>query len=127
MLIAVVVLNFSLALLGLYAAWQVWRLGQGLRQVADRLTLAEQRTHQTLYAAPEAIAQTQTNIEQLRRQLRQIQPQVQQLRQAIALVSLAQSFWVGGLGFGLRGDRSSGKVGPKPRRRSPAKRRVFNR
>ncbi|MBF2087253.1 hypothetical protein [Thermoleptolyngbya sp. C42_A2020_037] len=119
MLMAVVVLNFSLALFGLYAAWWVWQLGQGLRQVADTLTHAERQTSRTLQGAPVAIAQGQTNIEQLRRQLRQVGPQVQRLRQAIALVSLAQSLWFGGRGFGFR-RRAKAKATPKQARQLQA-------
>ncbi|MFQ3615937.1 MAG: hypothetical protein SNJ57_03700 [Cyanobacteriota bacterium] len=120
MLTAVVVLNFSLALFGLYAAWWVWRLGQDLRQVADRLTHAERQTYCTLQGAPVAIAQGQTNLHQLRQQLQQIGPQVQRLRQAIALVSLAQSLWVGGMGFGSRGDRTRARA--KSRKSGPSRR-----
>lgn len=121
MLIAVVVLNFSLALFGLYVAWQAWRLGRGLRQVADSLTAAERSVNQTLYGAPVAIARGQTHLHQLRQQLQQIGPQVQRLRQAIALVSLAQSLWVGGMGFGIRGDRARARANSRkfnPSRRS---------
>ncbi|MDG2615049.1 hypothetical protein P7L53_02210 [Thermoleptolyngbya sichuanensis XZ-Cy5] len=117
MLMAVVVLNFSLALFGLYAAGWVWRLGRGLRQVADTLTRAERQTYRTLQGAPVAIAQGQTHIEQLRQQLQQVGPQVQRLRQAIALVSLAQSLWFGGWGFGIR-RRAKAKAVPKQARQS---------
>ncbi|GAB4459327.1 MAG: hypothetical protein OHK0037_04520 [Elainellaceae cyanobacterium] len=124
MLMAVVVLNFSLALFGLYVAWQAWRMGRGLRQVADSLTAAERSVNQTLYGAPGAIAQGQINLHHLRQQLQQIGPQVQRLRQAIALVSLAQSLWVGGMGFGSRGDRTGARAKSRKSnqsRRSPTR------
>jgi hypothetical protein len=121
MLMAVVVLNFSLALFGLYAAWWVWQLGRGLRQVADTLTHAERQTRRTLQGAPVAIAQGQTNAHQLRQQLQQIGPQVQRLRQAIALVSLAQSLWFGGRRIGLR-RRAEARTTRKPLRRPQIRR-----
>lgn len=121
MLMAVVVLNFSLALFGLYAAWWVWRLGRGLRQVADTLTHAERQICRTLQGAPVAIAQGQTAIHQLRQQLQQVGPQVRRLRQAIALVRLAQSLWFGGRGIGLR-RRTEARATPKLSPRSQIRR-----
>lgn len=116
MLMAVVVLNFSLALFGLYAAWWLWQLGRRLRRVADTLTHAERQTYQTLQGAPVAIAQGQTHISQLRQQLHQVGPQVRRLRQAIALVSLAQSLWFGRRGLGFQ-KRAEAKANPRSSRR----------
>jgi hypothetical protein len=74
-----------------------------------------------LQGAPVAIAQGQTHAHQLRQQLQQIGPQVQRLRQAIALVSLAQSLWFGGRSIRLR-RRAAARTTRKPLRRPQIRR-----
>jgi hypothetical protein len=94
MVTVVVILNLLIALLCLFAAWQIWRLRRILAKVADTLTVAERKTHVVLYGAPDAITRGQMGIYQLRRTYQQLQPQLQRLQQVLGLLSLGQRVWL---------------------------------
>lgn len=102
MVLVVVIFNLLIALVCLYAAWQMWRLRRFLAQVADTLTAAERRTHAVLHGAPNAIVTGQMGIYQLRRSYQQLQPQIQQLQQITGLLSLGRRFWLGRSRFSPR-------------------------
>lgn len=93
MLTFVLLFNFLLAALCLITAWQVWRLRRSLARVADALTLAEQKTHRVLQGAPSSIARGQLGIYELRQQVQQLEPQLQQLQRVVGLLQLGQSLW----------------------------------
>lgn len=94
MVIAVVSINIVIALLGFYTAWRIWRMGQTLTQVANRLAKWEQQAQQALKAesTPVLILRGRKNTAQLRRQYAQLQGQLQQVRQIVYLVSLVPWF-----------------------------------
>lgn len=102
MLTIVVLANFVLSLLCLYGAWRIWKFSRALSHAANVLASAEQNTYQVLYGAPEAIFAGQLGVAQLRHRYQQLMPQIQQVRQALALVSLGLSLWRGGLPLGQR-------------------------
>jgi hypothetical protein len=91
MLIAVIVLNLALATYGFYLTWQMWKLRQAFSRAADVLILAEQNTHRVLYGAPGAIERRQLGAQRLRQTYRQLEPQVRQAQQALALLGMGRS------------------------------------
>ena len=93
MIIPVIVINLLIALFCLYAAWKVWRWGKNLSIAADALVRAEQSTHAVLSGAPEAISRGQSGTQQLRQQYRQLEFQIQQAQQILALTGLSQFVW----------------------------------
>lgn len=97
MVMVVVVINLTIALLGFYLTWQVWRLRQAFSQAADALTVAERNTHRVLHKAPEAILRGQLSTQELRRTYQQLQPKVRQAKQALALLNLSQTLLTRGL------------------------------
>lgn len=116
MLTIVVLANFVLSLLCLYVAWRIWRFSRALSHVTTVLTHAEQNTHQVLYGAPEAIFQGELGAAQLRQRYQQLMPQFQQVRQALAILSLGLSLWRGGLPLGFRGAGRASRRGRGDRR-----------
>lgn len=103
MVTIVVVINTLISLMLLYAAWQVWKLKQKLRIVADRLAAYERCSHAVLYAVPEKIYTTQQNIYNLRQGNQNLEVQIQQVRQIISLLFLGRQVW-------RRSFRSSGSI-----------------
>jgi len=111
----VLLTNGFVSLLCLYVAWRVWRLSQALAHAADVLSRAERHTYDVLHDAPEAILQGQLGLAQWRLRYQQLIPQFQQVRQALALISLSLSLWRGGLPL-RRGGRRPQPVSRKSRR-----------
>jgi len=93
MLIFVVLFNSALALIFLYAAWRVWRLRRQIGQVADKILAYERSINVVLHKAPNAIAKGQIGINQLRQKQQQLQPQLQRMRQILALIGLGRQIW----------------------------------
>ncbi len=88
MITVVVCFNVLIALLCFYIAFRAWKLRQTLGKVADTLLTVERKAHSLLYGAPEAIVKGQCGVNYLRLQYQQLEPQLQQARQAIAMLSL---------------------------------------
>lgn len=93
MLITVVIFNLLIALGCLLVAFWIWKLQHTLARAATALEAAERRVHRVLYRAPEAICRGQVGIYQLRQTMRQLDPQLQQIRQVLMLLSLGRSLW----------------------------------
>lgn len=93
MLTFVLIFNLLLAALCLGVAWQVWTLRRTLAHVADVLTSAEQKTRRVLQRAPNSIRRGQLNIYELRQQVQQLEPQLQQLQRVSGLLQLGQLLW----------------------------------
>jgi len=93
MVIVVLILNGLIALLCLYAAWQICRWRSILARAADALTAAERSTHRVLHHAPQAIATGQIGTSQLRQQYRVLSLQLQQVQQILSLLGLGQLVW----------------------------------
>ncbi len=99
MIAVAVSLNLAIALFCFYVAWRLWRLAQTLGAVADAMVVWERSTHKTLNPAviPPAILLGQRGTARLRGRYAQLQRQLQQLQQVVAVVSLIPmaSRWVG--------------------------------
>jgi hypothetical protein len=93
MMTIVLILNGLIALLCLYAAWQLCRLRSVLANVADALMIAERNTHRVLYNAPEMIEVGHLGTFQLRQRYRLLILQLQQLQQVLSLLGLGQLVW----------------------------------
>ncbi|WP_081431315.1 hypothetical protein [Moorena bouillonii] len=89
-MIVVIVINIVLSLLCLYAACQVWRLGQWLSSIANRLERVEPRIYKKLYSAPKAIVLGQVGIHGLREEYQQLQVQLHTLKQIFLLLGMLQ-------------------------------------
>ena len=88
MITVVVCFNVLIALLCFYVAFKVWKFRQTLGKVADTLLSVERKAHSLLYGAPDAIIKGQLGANYLRSQYQQLEPQLQQVRQALAMLSL---------------------------------------
>ncbi|NEN98059.1 MAG: hypothetical protein F6J94_09880 [Moorea sp. SIO1F2] len=91
-MILVIVINILLSLLCLYIACQVWRLGQWLSSIANRLERLERRIYNNLYSAPKAIVLGQVGIHGLREQYQKLQLQLHTLKQIFLLLGMLQKF-----------------------------------
>ncbi|NER23524.1 MAG: hypothetical protein F6J86_30580 [Symploca sp. SIO1B1] len=96
-LIIVIVINLSMSLLCLYVAWQLKKWGRKLRAAADAVTAAERNTYKVLHNAPKSIYKGEVGINKLRVRYQrlgelyqQLEFQLQQIRQVLVLLSLAQ-------------------------------------
>ncbi|NEP48607.1 MAG: hypothetical protein F6K65_07130 [Moorea sp. SIO3C2] len=89
-MILVIVINIVLSLFCLYIAWQVWRLGQWLSSMANRLERVEGRISNKLYSAPKAIVIGQVGIHGLREEYQQLQVKVHTLKQIFLLLGMLQ-------------------------------------
>jgi hypothetical protein len=93
MVIIVVVINILISLLCLYLARKIWMLTLTLNRLEKKLILTEQRTRFVLEKAPNFIDSGQRGTYQLRQNYHQLQVKLQQLQQALGLISLAVKFW----------------------------------
>lgn len=111
MIAVAVSLNLAIALFCFYVAWRLWRLAQTLGAVADAMVVWERSTHKILNPAviPPAILLGQRGTARLRGRYAQLQRQLQQLQQVVAVLSRIPmaSRWVG--------------LGTRPRRFSPGR------
>ncbi|SKB14266.1 conserved hypothetical protein [Planktothrix sp. PCC 11201] len=93
MVIIVIVINIFISLLCLSLARKIWMLTLTINRLEKRLILMEQRTRFVLEKAPNFINSGQRGSYQLRQNYHQFQVKLQQLQQALGLISLAVKFW----------------------------------
>lgn len=93
MITLVITFNLLLALGCFYLAWKVWQFRRAVATTADVLLLAEKNTHAVLHGAPDAILKGQMGTHQLRQSYQRLEPQYQQVRRALTLLSLGQTVW----------------------------------
>lgn len=93
MVTVVVVINFLLALILFYAAWQVWQLRKLLARITNTLIAVEQSSHTVLKGAPKAIYTGKQGIHQLRQGREPLQLKLQRVRQVLTLFGLGQQVW----------------------------------
>jgi hypothetical protein len=93
MVTVVLIFNSLLALLCLYAAWQVCRLRGALANVADALVAAEYTTHRVLQNAPHHISKRQACAYQLRRDYYHLTLQIHKLQQILTLLGFGRVLW----------------------------------
>jgi len=117
MLAIVLVCNVTVALLLGMITWQVWRWRHRLGQITNTLAAVEKSTDAVLRDAPDVIYRTQMGVHQLRElpDYQQLEFQLQQLQQALRLLSWGQRAWRKQFVSPL--SRQSGKNLPRQRRR----------
>ncbi|MDF5719049.1 MAG: hypothetical protein PUP91_00875 [Rhizonema sp. PD37] len=93
MVTVVVIINTLISLMLFYITWRVWKLKQRLVRIADRLVVAERKTHAILDRKPEAIYKGQRNIQNLRQRSLLLQLQIQQVRQIFNLLFVGAQVW----------------------------------
>ncbi|CAD5983145.1 hypothetical protein PCC9214_05129 [Planktothrix tepida] len=93
MLITVIIINILISLVCLYIARKIWLFTLMINRLDKRLILMERNTRFVLERAPNFIDYGQQGSVQLRQNYKQLQRQLQQLNQAMALVSFAVRFW----------------------------------
>lgn len=93
MVVAVIVTNVVIALGCLYAAWQVWQIRRALSKTADAVLSYERACHSGLSGSPEALYKAQRGVGELRQQYQKLGPQIQRVRQVLALVGLGRAAW----------------------------------
>ncbi|NET57294.1 MAG: hypothetical protein F6K47_14345 [Symploca sp. SIO2E6] len=87
----------SISLLCLYIAWRLQKWGRKLGAVADAVSAAERSTNRVLHNAPKSIYKGQVGVNGLRGGYQklgelhqQLELQLQQIRQVLLLLNLAQ-------------------------------------
>ncbi|HLO86659.1 MAG TPA: hypothetical protein VK203_16900 [Nostocaceae cyanobacterium] len=93
MVTTVVVINFLIALLLTYVAWQVWQLKRTLAAIADNLSAYERATYAVLHTAPENIYIGQKGIYSLRQKQQRLEAQVEKVQKIISLMILGRNLW----------------------------------
>lgn len=93
MITLVVILNLFIAVIFLFAAWQVWKLRKTVAKVADTLVSVERSAHAILNGAPDAILKGQGGAYQARQKYQQLEPQMQRVQQVMSLLKLGQGVW----------------------------------
>lgn len=93
MLITVIIINILISCLCLYLARKIWRFTLMMNRLEKRLILMERNTRFVLERAPNFIDYGQQGSDQLRQNYYQLQGQLQQLNQAMVLVSFVVRFW----------------------------------
>jgi hypothetical protein len=86
MLIAILIINGCLALVGFAIARQLWLWRKALAAAADALHEADRVTHELLDTAPDGIAVGQVESQRLRQSYRQLAAQVHRLQSVLGLV-----------------------------------------
>ncbi|NJN31111.1 MAG: hypothetical protein HC824_12275 [Synechococcales cyanobacterium RM1_1_8] len=92
MVTAVITLNIGLALLCLWAAWQLWRLGQTLRQLRWMLGDVARNTEAGLRGATDALVAGQQSTQRLRWRYRHANQQLRQLQRLLVWASWAEGW-----------------------------------
>ncbi|HEY9607433.1 MAG TPA: hypothetical protein V6C85_37960 [Allocoleopsis sp.] len=98
MLQIVIGINILISLLCLYVAWRVWKLRRALAIAANVVASFERNTYLTLHGAPQAIYNGQLGVRGLRERYQQLDRQLQQVQQALTVLTLLQRV----LRFGVR-------------------------
>jgi hypothetical protein len=86
MLIAILIINGCLALIGFAIARSLWQWRNALAHAADALQAADRATHELLDTAPAGIGVGQVESQRLRQSYRQLAAQVRRLQSVLGLV-----------------------------------------
>ncbi len=92
MLIALLIINGCLALIGFAIARTLWQWRNALAHAADALQAADRVTHELLDTAPAGISVGQVESQRLRQSYRQLATQVRRLQSVLGLVGWSHSF-----------------------------------
>ncbi|NEP87466.1 MAG: hypothetical protein F6K18_11870 [Okeania sp. SIO2C2] len=93
MLWLVIELNIVISIFCFYLAWRIWKVRQTLLQVEQTLNLIDICTNKILGKTPEFFQFHQQKINQLRQLYKQLDLQVQQVKQIMAMLWLLRTIW----------------------------------
>ncbi|NEP77574.1 MAG: hypothetical protein F6K17_27185 [Okeania sp. SIO3C4] len=93
MLWLVIELNIVISIFCFYLAWRIWKVRQTLLQVQQTLNLINICTSKVLEQTPEIFQLHQQKINQLRQLYKQLDLQVQQVKQIMAMLWLLRTIW----------------------------------
>ncbi|NEQ77874.1 MAG: hypothetical protein F6K23_35595 [Okeania sp. SIO2C9] len=93
MLWLVIELNIFISIFCFYLAWRIWKVRQTLLQVEQTLNLIDNCTNKILGKTPEFFQLHQQKINQLRQLYKQLDLQVQQVKQIMAMLWLLRTIW----------------------------------
>ncbi|NET12206.1 MAG: hypothetical protein F6K08_04745 [Okeania sp. SIO1H6] len=93
MLWLVIELNIVISIFCFYLAWRIWNVRQTLLQVEQTLNLIDFCTSKVLDKTPEFFLLHQQKINQLRQLYKQLDLQVQQVKQIMAMLWLLRTIW----------------------------------
>lgn len=93
MLWLVIELNIVISIFCFYLAWKIWKVRQTLLQVEQTLNLIDNCTSKVLDKTPEFFQLHQQKINQLRQLYKQLDLQVQQVKQIMAMLWLVRTIW----------------------------------
>lgn len=93
MLTAVLMINASIALLGFYLAWHLWRFRQILAGVADILLDVDRSTDRVLHSSPQVILTGQLGTRQLGDRYKLLEFYLQRVQKILALMNGGKRIW----------------------------------
>lgn len=88
----VIIINLAIALICLYLAAKVWKIGKKIDNIANKILQAELRTYNVLHKAPGAIGKGEKGTRNLRQQYQKLQRQVQTIRQLLLVLTFLGKF-----------------------------------
>ncbi|QIZ73111.1 hypothetical protein [Oxynema aestuarii] len=115
---AVVAINLTMAAIALSVAWRLWCLSRSIDRAANAILYADRVTYNALHPIPPTLAKGQQGTRNLRDLYSQLERQVNQVRQILAVLN-----WIGGLWFrrGRRSEHSRSVSKGKARAGAPPK------
>ncbi len=93
MLWLVIELNIIISIFCFYLAWRIRKFQQILLQVEQTLSLIDNCTNKILTKTPEFLQQRQQRVNQLRQLYQQLDLQVKQVQQVVAMFWLIRTIW----------------------------------
>lgn len=89
----VIAINLLISLCCFFVAWKFWQLRGILRRVENVVLVMELYSYNVLRAGPKILGLRQQRAAKLRQRYRQLQLQLQQLRQILNLLNLGWKMW----------------------------------
>ncbi|MGD1716302.1 hypothetical protein [Dapis sp. BLCC M172] len=93
MLWLVIEVNIIISIFGFYLAWKIWIFRQILLEVERNLSLIDNCTDKILTKTPKLLQLRLQRVNQLRQLYQQLNLQVQQVQQVIAMFWLLRRIW----------------------------------
>ncbi|MGD1701497.1 hypothetical protein [Dapis sp. BLCC M229] len=93
MLWLVIEVNIIISIFGFYLAWRIWRFRQKLLKLERNLSLIDNCTNNILSTTPEFLQIRRQRVNQLRQLYQQLDLQVKQVQQVVAMFWLLRTIW----------------------------------
>jgi hypothetical protein len=93
MILAVVAINLTMAAIALSVAWRLWCLSRSIDRAANAILYADRVTYNALHPIPPTLAKGQQGTRNLRDRYSQLERQVNQVRQIVAVLNLIGGLW----------------------------------